>query len=85
MVLYQQCVQSSQFDSQLVNALCSDLSVLCVCVCVQNNCMMKIPLSHHLFQALRSAEAALEQSKGPHCFFHLQYHTITALIVRIYL
>ncbi len=34
MVLSQQCVQLSRFDSQLVNAQCSDLSVLCVCVCV---------------------------------------------------
>ena len=34
MVLSQQPVQSSQFDSQLVNAQCSDLSVLCVRVCV---------------------------------------------------
>lgn len=60
MVLSQQCVQSSQFDSQLVNAQRSDLSVLCVGVCVfQNNCMMKIPFfSLHLFQALRPAEAA---------------------------
>lgn len=33
MVLSQQYVQSSQFDSQLVNAQCSDLSVLCACVC----------------------------------------------------
>lgn len=58
MVLSQQCVQLSQFDSQLVNAQCSDLSVLCVCV-FQNSCMMKIPFfSLHLFQALRPVEAA---------------------------
>lgn len=59
MVLSQQCVQLFQFDSQLVNAQCSDLSVLCACVCVFQNCMMKIPFfSLHLFQALRPAEAA---------------------------
>lgn len=44
MVLSQQCVQSCLFDSKLVNAQCSDSSVLCVRV-YQSNCMMKIPFS----------------------------------------
>lgn len=46
MVLSQR-VQSSQFDSQPVNAQCSDLSVSCVCA-FQSNCMMKIPFPHLL-------------------------------------
>lgn len=51
MVLYQQCVQSCQFDSQLVNAQRSDLSVSCVRV-FQNSCVMivMIPFSRHLFE-----------------------------------
>lgn len=51
-----QCVQSCRFDSKLVNAQCSDSSVLCVRV-YQSNCMMKIPFSLHLFEALVPAEA----------------------------
>lgn len=61
MVLSQQCVQSSQFDSQLVNAQCSDLSVLCVRVrvCVSKQLYDEDSFfSLHLFQALRPAEAA---------------------------
>lgn len=52
MVLSQQCVQSCLFDSKLVNAQCSDLSVLRV---YQSNCM--ITFSPHLFEALVPAEA----------------------------
>lgn len=57
MVLSQQCVQSSQFDSQLVNAQCSDLSVLCVgvCVCLKTTVWWRFLFSLHLFQALRPA------------------------------
>lgn len=58
MVLSQQCVQSSQFDSQLVNAQCSDLSVLCACVCArvfQNSCMMKIPFFPPLISGLEAS------------------------------
>lgn len=60
MVLSQQCVQSSQFDSQLVNAQCSDLSVLCVgvCVCLKTTVWWRFLFSLHLFQALRPAWAA---------------------------
>lgn len=54
MVLSQQCVQSCLFDSKLVNAQCSNLFVVCVCV-YQSNCMM-ISFSLHLIEALVPAE-----------------------------
>lgn len=96
MVLSQQCVQSSQFDSQLVNAQCSDLSVLCVRVSKQlydEDSFFFFFFSLHLFQASRPAEAAwplvLESwPKGRTAFsshINLGVDTISALILRIYL
>lgn len=71
MVLSQQCVQSSQFDSQLVNAQCSDLSVSCGCVRVfKNNCMMKIPFLPPLISGFEASLASglRELTKGPYSF-----------------
>lgn len=75
MVLSLQCVQSSQFDSHLlVNAQCSDLSVLCV---FKNNCMMKIPLFFvlifsppPLIKGLQASRGSLASGlkKAHHCF-----------------
>jgi len=74
MVLSLQCVQSSQFDSHLlVNAQCSDLSVLCVCV-FKNNCMMKIPLFYFspppLIKGLQASRGSLASGlkRAHHCF-----------------
>lgn len=95
MVLSQQCVQLSQFDSRHVNAQCSDLSVSCACVCVFQNCMMKIPFFFPpLISGLGASRGSLasglrELTKGPHSFFSspidLGVDTISALILRIYL
>ena len=68
MVLSQQCVQLSQFDSQLVNAQCSDSSVLyaCACVCLRKKkkqpkkiCMMKIPFFPPLISGFETSSRQL--------------------------
>lgn len=44
-MVFSQCVQLSQFDSQLVNAQCSDSSVLCACLKKRNRCLQTLVFS----------------------------------------